>query len=238
MLNNIIGSVAIYSYDGEHVDIVRYNQQFFEAVNVPDFMDKLLNIENVMPEADRPVLHNVLEEAKENRLTGASAILRFYRIDGILSSFRIHFYYIGKKEGTDRFYGAATNVTELTDLIEGKNLVSKYSSDNMVFIRRISDHWRYEVVSHASSDIVGLTVPELEEELNNGKFAARITPQKDIKDFMKMTADLPKEKGALVEKDFVVVKDDHKKVKIHISIEYVGDEANNIEYILRTTLAD
>ena len=238
MLNNIIGSVAIYSYDGEHVDIVRYNQQFFEAVNVPDFMDKLSNIENVMPEADRPVLHNVLEEAKENRLTGASAILRFYRIDGILSSFRIHFYYIGKKEGTDRFYGSATNVTELTDLIEGKNLVSKYSSDNMVFIRRISDHWRYEVVSHASSDIVGLTVPELEEELNNGKFAARITPQKDIKDFMKMTADLPKEKGALVEKDFVVVKDDHKKVKIHISIEYVGDEANNIEYILRTTLAE
>ena len=238
MLNNIIGSVAIYSYDEEHVDIIRYNQQFFEAVNVPDFLEKLVHIENVMPEEDRPLLFKALEDAKENKLTGSSQTLRFMRQDGIMSSFRIHFYYLGKKEGTDRFYGSAVNVTELTDLAESKKLVAKYSSDNMIFVKKVSGHWQYSVMSHQLSDVVGLSVDELEKELNNGEYAKRVVSQKDLKDFMKLAAELPNKKGVVTEKEFAIITNKQEKIKIRISIEYVGDESNNIEYILKTYLAE
>jgi hypothetical protein len=79
MLNNIIGAVALYSWDGENTDIVRFNQQFYESVDVPDFMEKLTNIERVMPPEDVPVLHSLFKEAKEHRLSGSSGMVRFVR---------------------------------------------------------------------------------------------------------------------------------------------------------------
>lgn len=232
MLNNIIGAVAIYSYNGKTVDIIRYNQQFFEAVNVPDFVERLINIEQFMPEEDRSILHKVLEETITNKLTGSSVTLRFRRTNGVLTSFKMRFYYLGKKEGSDRFYGSVSDITELTDFVESKKLIAKYSSDNIIFVSKISDKWQYSVMSHALSDLIGLNPKELEEELNNGEFAKRVTPQKDLKEFMKQVPNMPKEK------EFTILTNKNQKVKIHINIQYVGDESNNVEYILRTTKAE
>ena len=233
MLNNIIGSVAIYSQHKNHVDIVRFNQQFFETVGVPDFAERLENIENFLPEEDRPKLFEALKEAKENKFTGSSVMLRFFLSNGTLSTYRMQFYYIGKKEGNDRFYGSAINETELADLKDNKKLIAKYSEDNMIFVRRIDNKWNYSVVSHALSEEIGLNPAELEAELNEGKFVKRITPQSDIKNFMKMV-DGSFENQKHYEHQFTIVTNTHKKVKISISIDYVGDEANNIKFILRT----
>ncbi len=237
MLNNIIGAVAIYSLRKNHVDIVRYNQQFYETVNVPDFVEKLENIEITMPEEDSPLLIEALKEAKANKLTGASKVLRFYRANGELTSFDMHFYYIGIKEGTDRFYGACVDVSELVDHEEGRDLIRKYSSDNIIFIKRIDNKWSYLVVSHALSDLVGLSPLELQEELNNGKFVHRITPQKDIKDFMKMVEETVDEHPNY-NKVFTVLNNERKKLKIEVEIKYVGNESNNIKYLLRTRLVE
>ena len=237
MLNNIIGAVAIYSLKKNHVDIVRFNQQFYEIVNVPDFAEKLENIEVTMPDEDRPLLFSALKEAKSNRLTGSETVLRFYRSNGELTSFRMHFYYIGIKEGTDRFYGACEDVSVLVDHEEGRDLIRKYSSDNIIFIKRIDNKWSYLVVSHALSDLVGLSPLELQEELNSGKFAHRITPQKDIKDFMKMVEETVDEHPSY-NKVFTVLNNERKKLKIEIEIKYVGNESNNVKYLLRTHLVD
>ena len=240
MLNNIIGSVAIYSLRGEHLDIIRYNQQFCEAVDVPDFVNRLENIEQFMPIEDRSRIFKALEEAKNNKLTGSFSIFRFYRTDGILSSFKMHFYYIGKKEGTDRFYGSATNFTELYDLKDEQNLIAKYSNDNLVFVKRVDNHWAYSVASHALSDVIGLSPKELEEELNNGKFAKRVIPAKDLINFMnevENAIDDPTKRMHFV-KTFSVTTLDQKKVNIEINADYVGDQTNNISYVLRTKLVN
>ncbi len=235
MLNNIIGSVAIYSLHDDHVDIVRFNQQFYESVGVPDFHSRLENMDQYCLEEDRPLFLAALKEAINNKLTGSEATLRFYQANGMLSTYNMHFYYIGKKEGNDRFYGSATNITELSDLKDNKRLIAKYSEDNMILVSRIDNKWHYSVVSHALASEMGLSPEELEVELNSGLFVKRITPQKDINEFMKLV-NSSFETQKHYEKQFTLMAKSKKKVRIEIAIDYVGDEANNIKFIIRTHL--
>ena len=240
MLNTIIGAVAIYSLKGEHLDIIRYNQQFMDSVNIPDFVDRLESIDQFMPEEDRKEILKSLHQAKNNKLTGSSSTFRFYRTDGILASFKMHFYYIGKKEGADRFYGSATNSTELYDLKDEQNLVAKYSKDNLIFIRRVDNNWVYNVASHALSDIVGLSPKELEEELNNGKFAKRISSPKELSNFMaEVEASINDPvKRQHFSKVFNLATNDQKRINVEVVADYVGDQTNNIVYILKTKMVD
>lgn len=234
MLNNIIGAVAIYSLRKNHVDIVRFNQQFMDSVDVPDFLDLLENIETTMPEEDRPFLFETLKQAKEDKLLGASRILRFYRQDGVLSSFKMHFYYIGKKEGTDRFYGSVLNVTDLVDLEEGKELMSRYSNGNMILVRHVGNQWKFTVVSHNLSDIIGVDPATLEKELNAGRENWRISEQAGMSEFINLIESTPPEKGKIFEKDITLINVKKEKVRTRIWIEYIGGESNNFAYILRS----
>ena len=236
MLNNIIGAVAIYAWRGDHVDIVRFNQQFMDSVNVPEFTERLENIEQFVPVDDRPLLFEALKEAASNRLTGStSKILRFARTDGTYASFIIHFYHIGKKEGTDRFYGSAMNVTELATLKGDKQLVAKYSQDNMIFIRKVYDKWVYNVVSHALSSVIGLTPKELEDELNNGKFAKRVLNQRELKNFMARTV-VYYEKKMNFTQEIEIYDKDKNKIKIKLDFTCILDESTSSDYILRTSI--
>ena len=234
MLNNVIGPVAIYSLRKDHIDIVRFNQQFMNTVDVPDFVEKLENIETTMPEEDRPLIFETLKKAKEDKLMGATGIFRFYRADGILSSFKMHLYYLGKKEGTDRFYGSVANVTDLVDLMEGKALMSRYSSGNVILVRHVAGEWKFTVVSHNLSDIIGITPELLETELNAGPDAWRVSQQNGLKEFIKEIEETPPSKGQIFEKDITIVNVNKEKIRTRIWIEYVGGETNNFAYILRT----
>lgn len=238
MLNNILGPVAIYSYYDNHVDIIRFNQQFYEAVNVPDFQERLVAIEQFLPEEDRKEIIYSLKMAKKNRLSGyTSGILRFGRIDGTLEPFRIHFYYLGKKEGRDNFYGSAHNVTQYVELLEELKLVSHYGKDNFIFIHKEYERWVYKVVSHGLSDLLGYTVEELEEALNDGGFRKRIVNKEELSSFMFKVRDLTENKQNF-EHDFIVLDKNDKPKKIKASFTYVGDRTTNIQYILNTTLME
>ena len=74
MLNSIIGAVAIYSLREDRVDIVRYNQQFYESVASGEFQSRLEAIENYMPEEDRPLLFETLKLAQKDKLNGNKTI--------------------------------------------------------------------------------------------------------------------------------------------------------------------
>ena len=238
MLNNILGPVAIYSLHGDHVDINRFNQQFYEAVNVPDFHEKLVNIEQLLPEEDRINILKALKEAKANKLTGSlSKVLRFSRVDGGVSPFTIHFYYIGKKEGRDTFYGSAKNVTRLIDLEEERKLITYYGEDNFIFVRKIYGRWSYRVASHGLADIIGYTPEELEESMNDGSFAKTVINKEEISKFMFKTSELIENKENF-ERTFVVPDKDGKPRKVLSRFIYVGDKATNIQYILLSDLVE
>lgn len=236
MLNNILGPVAIYSLSGNSVDIIRYNEQFYRAVNVPDFAERLVAIEQFMPEADRPLMLETLEEAKRNKLLGASANLRFYLTDGTVSFFDIHFYYLDKKEGTDRFYGSAHNVTQLLDAVEEKKLISEYSSDNIIFADKVYNAWRFRVSSNGVAHFFGLTAAELEWELNEGLFAKRFVNPRQFKAAMNKADEYAK-KGESFEETFRIYDLDKRVLELEISFTYVQKKSSNVIFLLRATIS-
>ena len=237
MLNSVLGAVALYEAKDKHVDIVRFNQQFYEAVNVPDFQERLSNIEQFVPDADKPKLFAALKKAKENKVNGSFDIIRFYKTDGTLSSYLMRYFYLGKKEGHDRFYGKALNVTELVDLREERELVAKCSDDNLIFIRKRLGRWQYSVVSHGLADLFGLTPNKLQEELNNGEFAKRVINRAELSEFMETTI-VRTEKKEDFSAEFYVKGLKGTPIKIHLDFTCVSGQYSNIEYVMRTKLVE
>ena len=235
MLNNIIGPVAFYSWTGEQTDIVRFNEQFYKAVHINEFAERLEHIERFIHVDDAAKMHAAFQEAMDNKLNGASETLRFYTPDGTILSFYIHFYYMGRKEGGERFYGAAQNVTELSDLIEEKRLIANYSRDGIAFIRKVNNEYLYSVMSRGLSDLFDITPIELEEELNSNEFARKhVVNRKKYEMLLKAFHDYANHKKNF-EASLEVYDSNRQPVTLTLNYTCVSDLSNNIEYILRTT---
>jgi len=234
MLNNIIGPVAFYSWDGKKTDIVRYNEQFYQAVHVQTFSERLNHIEQFIHKNDAEKMHNAFKKAIEDKLTGHSEILRFYTPDGTILSFNIHFYYLGRKEGGERFYGAAQNVTNLTDLLEEKKLIANYSKEGLTFVRKVDNEMFYSVASSGIADLLDITPEQLEMELNNGDFAKkRVVNRRKYDAFRKAFLEFS-EQNKNFEAALEVYDAHHRPIVLNLAFTCVSDMANNIQYILRT----
>ena len=233
MLNNIIGPVAFYSWQGDHTDIVRFNEQFYQVVSVPDFSDRLRDIEQYLHKDDIEIMHNAFKEAMENRLNGSSVRLRFYRTDGSLSNFSMHFYYLGKKEDGERFYGSAIDMTTLTYLKDQVGIFSEYSNDNLVFVQVIDGALRFSVPSHGLSEIFKLSPETLEKEMNDGTSKERFVNEKDFDIFTKLITDSIKD-GSGFTHDFDFYDVDKNKVTLHLTFTHVKDKNSSIPYIINS----
>lgn len=235
MLNNIIGPVAFYALnENESVDIVRFNEQFYEAVGINEFQERLADIRQWMPHDDPKVLVATLRKAMKDRLGGASAILRFGKPDGSMSVFHIHFYHIGKKESAELFYGSATDVSAYSELQDELKLISRLSIDSFIFVSSRSGKWVYHVASHGMSSLLGLTPEQLEKEMNDGSFARRVLRRDNLKQFMAKAQERANNKQDFVETFHVRVRRG-KVIALKLEFTYVGDESNNILYVLRSS---
>ncbi len=230
MLNNILGPVAFYSWKDERVDIVRFNQQFYEAVGAADFNQRLENIERFMPEEDRPLLHRTLQESIEHKVTGAACLVRFHRIDGLLMTFFIRFYYLGEKEETHRFYGSATDLTNFTNLRERMQLIAKYTSDTIIFLKKMNGKFSFVVAAHGLEEATGISVDELDKELNQRTIVEKRFSKSNHID-LKALFNKAYEKSIPFSFPISLKKDDGSTVKIHMKADPVSDQANNVEYI-------
>ena len=174
MLNNVIGPAAIYALRGDEVDIVRYNHQFYHAVNVPDFVERVTGIQRFMPPGELPMLRQTMEKAYQDRLNGASGVFTFFRIDGGASSFLIHFYFLSENDTSLRFYGAARDVTEIATLNRHMELLARYTSHCVIFLIWMHGQYTYEVGANGLERDMGLSKETLEAELNSGAFFERV----------------------------------------------------------------
>ena len=180
-------------------------------------------------------MHDAFKKAMVDKLNGSIAILRFYAPDGTILSFSIHFYYLGKKEGGERFYGSAQNVTTLIDLEEEKKLVANFSKDGMAFIRKVNNKFVYSVVSRTISDLFDITPEQLEQELNNDEFGKKhVVNRRKYEMFRKTFLEFASQKKNF-EANLEVFDSHHTPFNLHLSFTCVSELTNNIEYILRTT---
>ena len=230
MLNNVLGPVAFYAWKDEQVDITRFNQQFYEAVGASDFAERLSHIERFVPDDDKQKLFDMFQEAIDNRALGAKALIRFNRIDGLLMTFLLRVYYLGEKEGFHRFYGSASDLTEYTNLRERMSLIAKYSSETIIFLKKMNGAFSFVVAAHGLDKETGISLEQLDKELN-----ARTIVEKrfskgnhiDLKDLF----DKSYEKNLPFSMPISLKRDDGSEVRLHMRADPVSDQANNVEYI-------
>lgn len=230
MLNNILGAVAFYYWHGEDVDIVRFNQQFYESVNVPDFHEKLIKIQNVMPKDDVPKLYELLQEAKDNALNGSTGILHFYKYDGTLTSYIMRFYYLEDEGEGSRFYGSANNITKYAELDRQMKIIAKFASDSLVFLKRINGKWIFRVVSHGLASKMGLGPEQFEKELNDGKFYERADKESFI--LLKNKIEEIYEKKESFFLPFKMKNDEGNIINLQMKMDPVDDKISNVSFIL------
>ena len=237
MLNNILGAAAFYCWDGgENVDIVRFNEQFYRVVNVPDFHERLADIKRFIHPSDKEHFFNLLAAAEKDRLNGSSGVLGFYRTDGSLGQFLENFYFLEENEEGKIFYGAMQDVTEITSLQNQMKLLSRFSSESIVFLRKTGNDWAYQVVVHGLRNVMGLSETEFQRELNEGSFHERLGDGEgdELGDIM-LDGGLSGSSPGIT---FRMRRDDEEQIKLYLKMDYVHDTYSNVEYILMFRLRE
>lgn len=236
MLNNIIGPAAIYAWHGDAVDIVRFNQQFFETVNAPDFDQRLEGIQQFMPEKDRKRLFELLAQADNDRLNGAGGVMSFARVDGDYSRFLIHFYFLNETDGSKRFYGAARDVTEMAKLGNHMALLSRHSSRSVVFLVRQHGRYSYEVATHGLESTMKLSRERVEAELNDGSFFARI-PEESRRRMLRLSRSGGEDRKGYSEA-LTLTAGDGAPVQLFLRADPVNEPDSDVRWIYSIRRAD
>ncbi|MBQ8969855.1 MAG: EAL domain-containing protein, partial [Lachnospiraceae bacterium] len=115
MLNNILGPVAFYNWSGDDVDIIRYNEQFFEmtGIELDDFNKLRYHMQDTIYPKDRNKLYELLEGAVKHHAIGSRGVLRVYRPNGMLVWISLKIFFLNENAQGKKFYASAQDVTEL-----------------------------------------------------------------------------------------------------------------------------
>lgn len=230
MLNHIIGPAAIYCVHGEDIDIVRFNQMFYRAVNVPDFSAKLLSIQKVMPENEVPELFATLRQAYDDRLNGSSGVFTFMKIDGSAARFLIQFYYLNEDNGNIRFYGSARDVTEITNLQQRIELLSRFTSRTILFLLYNNGVYSFDIAAHGLEKELGLSRVQLSEELNANVFYKRMIPTAE--NLLWEVAQKCAESKESTSAEMCVKCVDGNILHVIVDADYVDDDLGDVRCIL------
>ena len=161
MLNNIIGPVVFYNWNGKDVDIIRYNQQFFQMVgiDVSEFIKRKIHIQDAMYPGDDQKLYKLLQEAVDNHTIGSKGVVRAYRPDGTVSSLSLQIYFVGENDQGKQFYVSAHDVSELqyinTDFPGG---YYRCTTD---------DTYEFLYISRSFQSLTGFNEEEIQKMFNN-----------------------------------------------------------------------
>ena len=112
ILNNVLGAVAFYSLTGKDLTITRFNQQFYQSIGDASMEHRQTAIQNYVVKEDWPSLYRALEEAYTHVASGGTCEIRFYKSDGSVFWFRMHFFYLRSEQDRKIFYGKVQDVTE------------------------------------------------------------------------------------------------------------------------------
>ena len=231
MLNSILGPAAIYTMHDGKVDIVRFNEQFYEAVDLRHFEERLHDISRFMPARDEARLLGMLKKAAEDRLNGAGGILTFYHVGGGVSRFLEHFFYLDEGPDGQRFYGSCRNITELTNLKKHYELLAPFSSALVIFLLVRDGQYSYEVAAQGLERELGLTAAQVEEEIRGKVLYNRIPDPKERETFLgKIRGALDSERSFA---SYIHLRGAHDKVQQYLfSCEYIFDLSSDVRCVL------
>ncbi len=161
MLNAILGPVAFYNVHDGQVDIVRYNEQFYELVGIPlsSLNERMNDIGRFIFPEDREKFMDLLDKAEQDRFNGARGIVRVYLPDGTLTWISLKAYCTGEDKEGKKFYVSMQDVSEMQYV--NADLPGGY------FRCTVEDGMRFLYVSPTFEEMVGYTWEQIEERFDN-----------------------------------------------------------------------
>ena len=174
MLNSILGAVAIVAWEGDDVNIVRFNEQFYEELGIPHLEKHLACNQLYVDAKDRERYWEMIKEALDDPLNGVTDVIRYRRADGTPFDLLLHFYFIGEIDGSKRFYTTIRNISQITEMRDELRLMSHIADYTAAFLRYHKDGWHLNVGIHGLRDELGLSPFALEHELQDRSFFNRL----------------------------------------------------------------
>lgn len=236
MLNSILGPVGIFSWHEEKVNVVRFNEQFYEELGIDNLEKHLTGTQNYVDPKDLPRYYRLLNNALEDRMNGVTDIIRFRRLDGTPFDLLIHFYYLGESEKSKRFYGTFRNVTKITEMRDELKIMSQISDVTIAFLRYRDDGWSFDVSVHGLEKELGLTRFELEAELADRSFFNRLGGE--VGEYLRELASEPDDGLDDFTVPIEIATNDGSVVKAMLSSYYVNDKRSMFTYAYVLYLRD
>lgn len=230
MLNNILGAVAFFSRHGEHVDITRFNERFYQLCKAPDFQDNLKDVQKLIHPVDLPQFYGLFDRADADLLNGASGEIRIILPGEAIGRFLFRIYFLEEGESGRKYYSSMEDITESTTLQAQMRLLSRFSSDSIVFMRHKGDSVTFQVAIHGLADIMGLDHDAFEAELNNLTFMQRVLEddRPTLREFSLSTA----ARGENFCSSFRMVNARGETISLYLKTDYVHDDNTDVEYIV------
>jgi len=118
MLNSVLGPVAFYGWNGDNVDIVRFNSQFAKMIGLEAAVleERRYHIQQFFFKEDLPPFFEMFSSAMKDKINGAEGIFRVYQPDGSLFWIHLRVYYLRDENENKIFYGSARDMSEIMSL--------------------------------------------------------------------------------------------------------------------------
>ena len=125
LLNNIIGGIALYEFDGEELLIFSCNNEYYKIIKHNASKDmSSLNIINLIHEEDREIFLDALQETKENE-SGKTIIIRRTIDENCFIWIEMRLFYLSESKGKCVYYAGVSDVSERMLSIENLRLSEK-----------------------------------------------------------------------------------------------------------------
>ncbi|MCQ2560840.1 MAG: EAL domain-containing protein [Clostridia bacterium] len=115
MLNHVLGAVAYYTLEGKDLTITRFNEAFYRAIADMKMENRITAIQNYVVNADWPMLYDALQNAENNAAEGGSCEVRFYKSDGSVFWFHMHFFHLKSDEDRKYYFGKVEDISEIRE---------------------------------------------------------------------------------------------------------------------------
>ena len=231
MLNNILGAVAFFSRHGEHVDVTRFNERFYKAARAQDdFHEKMADVQKIIHPNDLHLFYGLFDQADADRLNGAGNVIRIILADGSVGSFLLHVYLLEESDSCKKYYGSMEDISESTALQSQMRLLSRFSSDSIVFLRNRGGRISFHVAVHGLRDLIGLDTEAFEAELNSGQFMLRVP--EDERGAMRELSLSSAAAGTDFCSSFRITNARDEMISLYLKTDYVHDEYSDVEYIV------
>ena len=161
MLNNILGPVAFYCFKDGHINVERYNQQYYQMVGIPldQLNERIVRIERWFYPDDVPVMLDLLNRAARDHLNGARGAVRVYRPNHTLRWIEQQLYFLSEDTQGMHFYSACKDVTELQFI--------NAEIPGGFFRCSVEAPHSFRYVSRNFTQMVGFTEDEIRDQFSN-----------------------------------------------------------------------